>query len=147
MVFAIASCFAGSAPALERLEVTAGSGRWLESLAALHVKRLDGRIVEWIDVGAPAPDRLHRAAKLAERVVVWCHRRPDLLQQRCAKERVHRASEITVVKVPTDTPAPAGDGIDWADAGIGAAGVLGLALIAVGGSIAVVKTSRTSRTA
>jgi hypothetical protein len=57
------------------------------------------------------------------------------------------APEITVVKVPTDTPAPAGDGIDWADAGIGAAGVLGLALIAVGGGIAVVKTSRTSRTA
>jgi uncharacterized protein YaeQ len=69
---------------------------------ALHVKGPDGRIREWIDIGAPAPDRLHRASKLAERVVVWCHRRPDLLQQRCAKERIHRASEITVVKVPAD---------------------------------------------
>lgn len=69
---------------------------------ALHVKRGDGRIVEWIEVGAPAADRLHRAAKLAERVVVWCHRRPDMLQQRCAKERVHRAEEIVLVKVPTE---------------------------------------------
>lgn len=69
---------------------------------ALWVKSLDGRIVEWIEVGAPAPDRLHRAAKAAQRVVVWCHRRPDLLQQRCAKEKVHRGDEITVVKVPTD---------------------------------------------
>ena len=69
---------------------------------AIWVKRDDGRIVEWIDVGAPAADRLHRAAKLAERVVVWCHRRWDMLQQRCAKERVHRGDEIVLVKVPTD---------------------------------------------
>ena len=57
------------------------------------------------------------------------------------------APEVTVVKVPAASPAPAGDGIDWADVGIGAVGVLGLSLIAVGGGIAVVKTSRTSRTA
>lgn len=68
---------------------------------ALWVKTPDGRVVEWIDVGAPAPDRLHRASKLAERVVVYCHRRPDLLVQRCAKERVHRAEAIRVVRVPT----------------------------------------------
>jgi hypothetical protein len=57
------------------------------------------------------------------------------------------APEVTVVRVPADDPAPAADGIDWADAGIGAAGVLGLTLVAIGGGIAVVKTSRTSRTA
>ena len=57
------------------------------------------------------------------------------------------APEVTVVKVPAESAAPAGDGIDWADVGIGAAGVLGLTLIAVGGAVAVVKTSRTSRTA
>ena len=57
------------------------------------------------------------------------------------------APQVTVVKVPADDPAPAADGIDWADAGIGAAGVLGLTLVAIGGGIAVVKTSRTSRTA
>jgi hypothetical protein len=57
------------------------------------------------------------------------------------------APEVTVVRVPADTPSPASDGLDWTDAGIGAAGVLGLVLIAFGGGIAVVKTSRTSRTA
>ncbi|MBM3963198.1 MAG: YaeQ family protein [Planctomycetes bacterium] len=67
---------------------------------ALWVKAPDGCVLEWIEVGAPAPDRLHRAAKLAGRVVVWCHRRPDLLQQKCAKEKVHKAEAITVVKVP-----------------------------------------------
>jgi uncharacterized protein YaeQ len=69
---------------------------------ALWVKTLDGRVVDWIEVGSPAPDRLHRASKACERVVVWCHRRPDLLQQRCAKERVHKADRIMVVKVPTE---------------------------------------------
>jgi hypothetical protein len=57
------------------------------------------------------------------------------------------APEVTVVKVPAPGPAPPADGLDWNDVGIGAAGVLGLALIACGGAFAVVKTSRTSRTA
>jgi hypothetical protein len=57
------------------------------------------------------------------------------------------APQVTVVRVPSESPAPAGDGIDWTDVGIGGAGVLGLILVAVGGSVAVVKTSRTSRTA
>jgi hypothetical protein len=58
------------------------------------------------------------------------------------------APEVTVVKVPAPTTAaPAADGLDWNDVGIGAAGVLGLALIACGGAFAVVRTSRTGRTA
>ncbi len=67
---------------------------------ALWVRHGDGRVIEWIDIGAPAADRLHRASKLAERVIVYCHRRPDMLQQRCAKERVHKGDQIRVVKVP-----------------------------------------------
>ncbi len=67
---------------------------------ALWVKSGDGRILDWIEVGSPAPDRLHRASKACGRVVVWCHRRPDLLQQRCAKEKVHKAEQITLVKMP-----------------------------------------------
>ena len=49
------------------------------------------------------------------------------------------APEVTVVKVPASSPAPADDGLDWSDAGIGAAGVLGLVMIAFGGGIAVVE--------
>ncbi|MCC7064990.1 MAG: YaeQ family protein [Planctomycetes bacterium] len=67
---------------------------------AIWNKSDDGRMLDWIEVGAPAPDRLHRASKLAERVVVYCHRRPDLLQQKCAKERVHKSDQIRLVKVP-----------------------------------------------
>ena len=41
-----------------------------------------------------------------------------------------------VVKVPE--PVPAAGGIDWADAGIGAGALLGLMLLGLGGSLAVV---------
>jgi len=69
---------------------------------ALWLREDSGRVRMWIEVGAPAADRLHRASKLAERVIVYCHRRPDLLQERCRKERVHKADQIRLVKVPVE---------------------------------------------
>lgn len=88
------------------LEYTAGlafgGGVSDGSEPAVWEKAPDGRVLAWIEVGAPAPDRLHRAAKLAERVAVYCHRRPDLLQQKCAKEKVHKADRIRLVAVPSD---------------------------------------------
>lgn len=68
---------------------------------ALWRRSPEGRPLLWIDVGAPTPDRLHKVAKHAERVVVWCHRRPDLLRQKCAKEGVHKAESIRLVEVPS----------------------------------------------
>jgi hypothetical protein len=44
--------------------------------------------------------------------------------------------EVVYVKVPSPVPA---DGLDWADAGIGAGGLLGLGLIALGGTLVVVR--------
>jgi uncharacterized protein YaeQ len=79
---------------------------------AIWSKTGDGRVIDWIEVGAPAADRLHRAAKACERLVVWCHRRPDMLQQRCAKEKVHKGDQITVVKVPADLLASLASRLD-----------------------------------
>ena len=45
------------------------------------------------------------------------------------------APDVTVVKVAD--PAPTGTGFDWGDAGIGAGGLLGLILFALGGTAAV----------
>jgi hypothetical protein len=73
--------------------------------------------------------------------------RPPDVRDAAEGRGTFNAPEVTVVKVPADAAARAGDGLDWADAGIGAAGALGLMLIAFGGGVAVVKTSRTSRTA
>jgi hypothetical protein len=51
----------------------------------------------------------------------------------------YNAPEVVVVKAPETAPAPAGDGMDWADAGLGAGTVMGLSLIAVGGTLLVVR--------
>ena len=67
---------------------------------ALWAREDNGRVRVWIEVGAPAAERLHRASKLAERVVVYCHRRPELLQERCTKARVHKGDQVRLVKVP-----------------------------------------------
>jgi hypothetical protein len=53
------------------------------------------------------------------------------------------APEVTVVRVPDDQPQPATGGLDWADAGIGAALMLGLVLVGFGGAIAVVRRKHT----
>jgi uncharacterized protein YaeQ len=37
---------------------------------ALSVHTLDGRIMCWVEIGNPSPERLHKASKAAPRVVV-----------------------------------------------------------------------------
>jgi hypothetical protein len=44
-----------------------------------------------------------------------------------------------VVEAPAPAPQPAADGMDWADIGLGAGTVMGLSLIAVGGTLLVVR--------
>lgn len=69
---------------------------------AIWRKHGDGRVIEWIEVGAPGAERLHRASKACETVAVWCHRSPDAFLQRCQKETIHKADKILVTKVPQD---------------------------------------------
>jgi hypothetical protein len=57
------------------------------------------------------------------------------------------APDVMVVKVDKPVPAPAADGIDWADAGIGAVGLLALAGLALGAAFAVVHRRGGAKTA
>jgi uncharacterized protein YaeQ len=66
---------------------------------ALIAHELDGRLRTWIEVGLPDPERLHRAAKRAERVVVFPHRPAATWRERCRAKRIHRAGEIEVVEI------------------------------------------------
>jgi hypothetical protein len=54
----------------------------------------------------------------------------------------YTAPNVMIVKVPE----PVQGGIDWADAGIGAGGLLGLMLLGLGGSLAVVHRRRAHAT-
>ena len=40
----------------------------------IAIRDLTGSLRAWIDVGTPSADRLHRAAKVAPRVVVYVHK-------------------------------------------------------------------------
>lgn len=75
------------------LELTAG-GVSDDSVPALLHKDLRGDLVAWIEVGAPAPDRLHKAAKLAPRVAVYAWKQPDELAAQIAARGVHRAEHL-----------------------------------------------------
>ena len=61
---------------------------------ALAVRDLTGGMRVWIDVGAPAATRMHRAGKAAERVVVYTHKNPGMVLRQWAGERIHRAAEL-----------------------------------------------------
>ena len=61
---------------------------------AIFVRDLTGVLQAWIEVGSPDADRLHRAAKAAPDVAVYCHRGLESLMSRLDGERIHRATEI-----------------------------------------------------
>jgi uncharacterized protein YaeQ len=84
---------------------------------AVWVRELDGRVRLWIDVGHPSAQRLHKASKLAERVVVCTYQDPHILQRALAGERIHRAADIELVGMPASLLAALEAGVarrmDW----------------------------------
>ena len=63
---------------------------------AVLVKDLTGRLMAWIEVGAPAAERLHRGSKAAARCAVYAHRDPAPWLAQVAGEKIHRADQIPV---------------------------------------------------
>ena len=58
---------------------------------AISVRDLTGAIQSWIDIGIPDAARLHKASKVAPRVVVYTHKDPAQLVNRLSGERIYRA--------------------------------------------------------
>ncbi len=63
---------------------------------AIFVRDLTGRLLTWIDIGAPDAARIHRASKAADRVAVYTHKDPKQLLAQWAGERIHNAAAIEV---------------------------------------------------
>jgi hypothetical protein len=51
----------------------------------------------------------------------------------------YNAPEVVVVDAAKPAPQPAADGMDWADIGLGAGGVMALSLVALGGGLLIVR--------
>jgi uncharacterized protein YaeQ len=67
---------------------------------ALVQKDLRGDWVAWIEIGTPSADRLHKASKLAPRVVVYLWKQIDQLVAAIAERGVHRADELELYALP-----------------------------------------------
>ncbi len=69
---------------------------------ALVQRDLRGDLQAWIEVGAPTPDRLHKAAKACKRVVVYTWKSAAALREAITERKVHRGTEIEIVELPQD---------------------------------------------
>jgi hypothetical protein len=69
-------------------------------------------------------------------------RPPDVIDA-AAGRGTFNSPRVMVVKMPQPAPEPASaGGVDWADASIGAGGLLGLSLIGLGGTFVIVHRRR-----
>jgi uncharacterized protein YaeQ len=69
---------------------------------AISIKGLDGTYQAWIDVGAPNAERLHRAAKLAQRVAVYCHRSAEVVCQQLTQAPIFRGEAVAFYSFDDD---------------------------------------------
>jgi uncharacterized protein YaeQ len=63
---------------------------------AVLVRDLTGKLIAWIEIGAPDAARLHTGSKAAERTVVYTHRDPEKVSAPWAGAKIHRADEIVL---------------------------------------------------
>jgi uncharacterized protein YaeQ len=85
----------------ERLEF--GKGLSDTDEPDLWQKDLTGQIAHWIDVGLPDEKRLIRASAKADRVTVYAYSRGAELWWRACAERLGRAKNLSVWRVPGET--------------------------------------------
>lgn len=69
---------------------------------AIVQKNLRGEWLAWIEVGAPTPDRLHKASKLAPRVVVYAWKNVEALAAAITEREVHRRDELELKALPAE---------------------------------------------
>ena len=63
------------------------------------VKDLTGVLKAWIDIGTPAADRLHRAAKSTPRVVVYSHKESGQWLAGLKSARIHKGDELELYAI------------------------------------------------
>lgn len=66
---------------------------------ALWVRDLTGALTTWIEVGTPQPERLHKAVKACDRVVVYCHKDVNGWLRQNAGFRLHDPSKLEIIEL------------------------------------------------
>jgi uncharacterized protein YaeQ len=60
----------------------------------IAVRDLTGALTVWIDIGTPDAARLHKAAKLVDRVAVYTHKDPGQFLKQLAGKTIHREATL-----------------------------------------------------
>ena len=68
--------------------------------APVTIERPDGTLAAWIDVGQPSADRLHKASKAADQVVIYTCVDIAQLRKEAGRKRIHQVEEIDVWNLP-----------------------------------------------
>ena len=63
---------------------------------ALLLKDAMGSIDLWIEIGNPSSKKLHKASKVAKRVVVYTYKSPEVLVKDIVDNKVHRAEDLQI---------------------------------------------------
>jgi hypothetical protein len=100
-----------------------------------------GAITQYTPTDVRTPDSVPASAPSTSQPVVDL-RTPDARDHGQGRGTFN-APEVTVIKLAD--PVPTASGFDWADAGIGAGGLLGLILVGLGGTAAVAHRKATPR--
>jgi len=65
----------------------------------LSVRDLTGKVRAWIEIGTPDAARLHKASKIAKRVVVYCHKDPAQWLKQLDAAAIHRADALELYAI------------------------------------------------
>jgi uncharacterized protein YaeQ len=63
---------------------------------AVWLKDYTGDVKVWVEVGLPDADKLHRASKMADRVLIYTHRDPENLKRNLANKTIYQAEQIEI---------------------------------------------------
>jgi uncharacterized protein YaeQ len=66
---------------------------------AVWVRHGDGRVALWIDIGHPSTERIHKANKASDRVVIVTHLPIETLRDEALQGRVHKGETVEVLIV------------------------------------------------
>ncbi|MDR0781195.1 MAG: YaeQ family protein [Pseudomonadales bacterium] len=66
----------------------------------LFARDLTNALQLWVEIGVPAPERLHQASKAAPEVALYCHKDAYQLRTRLKGASIHRAGALRVYVVP-----------------------------------------------
>lgn len=65
----------------------------------ISIRDATGLLVAWIDVGLPSADRLHKAAKAAQRVSLFTTVEEGQLQRQARERPIHKIEQIEVFRI------------------------------------------------